>query len=395
MRRLTLALSFVVLLCSLAPAGAEAKLYVGMGDQKFQMFTNPHFGALNITRARLILPYDVMSRRGGLAYQGMVQWMSHARSQRVEPLIAFGHSDVRPRHLPSPREYRRAFLRFRRAYPWARTISVWNEANHASQPTAGRPRRAAQFYNVVRRSCRGCTIVALDVLDQPDMARYVRAFRRHANGRPRIWGLHNYGDAQRPVRSLRRTMTAKYLRLVGRRSRVWFTETGGIVYFRTSAGRVAWPYDDARATGAVARVFKLASISSRVDRVYFYHWQAQWWGNANWDSGFLAPSGAPRPAYGYLARKLKRLRPIVRVSKRRRGRRVTVRVYTHVGARGHAQLSVRGPRGQLRRVGGRGHGNYRSFTYWMARRGRYRFSASFDGTRGWLDQRTRSFAYRR
>ena len=42
----------------------------------------------------------------------------------------------------------------------------WNEANHKTQPTSKSPRSAAQFYGQMRKLCTGCTIVALDVLDQ-------------------------------------------------------------------------------------------------------------------------------------------------------------------------------------------------------------------------------------
>ena len=65
------------------------------------------------------------------------------------------------------REFRRAFKAFRRTYPEVHEYSPWNEANHRSQPTFNNPRRAASYYNVVRAECRGCKIVAADVLDAP------------------------------------------------------------------------------------------------------------------------------------------------------------------------------------------------------------------------------------
>ena len=54
--------------------------------------------------------------------------------------------------------YRAAFRAFHLEYPWVRSIEPWNEANHQSQPTGRDPKRAAQYYNVVRSICHGCTI---------------------------------------------------------------------------------------------------------------------------------------------------------------------------------------------------------------------------------------------
>ena len=41
-----------------------------------------------------------------------------------------------------------------------RRLNSWNEANHGSQPTYRHPRRAAGFYNALRRVCRGCNVAA-------------------------------------------------------------------------------------------------------------------------------------------------------------------------------------------------------------------------------------------
>ena len=46
----------------------------------------------------------------------------------------------------------------------------------------------------MKKDCRSCTIVAADVLDSTDMIAWVKKFKRYAPG-ARIWGLHNYKDA--------------------------------------------------------------------------------------------------------------------------------------------------------------------------------------------------------
>ena len=49
----------------------------------------------------------------------------------------------------------------------------------------------------MRASCRGCTIVAADLLDSSNIRRYIAAFLKKAKGKPRLWGLHNYTDTNR------------------------------------------------------------------------------------------------------------------------------------------------------------------------------------------------------
>ena len=95
----------------------------------------------------------------------------------IEPMVAFNHSrsdqcPKKPCVLPSVGQYARAFRAFYAKYPWVRTYQPWNEANHQSQPTGKNPKRAAQYYNVVRSRCHGCTITAADVLDATNLKRW-------------------------------------------------------------------------------------------------------------------------------------------------------------------------------------------------------------------------------
>ena len=59
-----------------------------------------------------------------------------------------------------------------------RDFGVWNEENHKSQPTYKNARRAATYYRTMRKICRGCTIVALDVLDQRGVQGYISRWFR-------------------------------------------------------------------------------------------------------------------------------------------------------------------------------------------------------------------------
>ena len=63
--------------------------------------------------------------------------------------------------------------------------------------TCRRPELVARYYTLIRRNCLGCKVVAADLLDQPNMVGWARAFRRAARFEPKYWGLHDYIDANR------------------------------------------------------------------------------------------------------------------------------------------------------------------------------------------------------
>lgn len=258
-------------------------LVVGIGEQGAKMFDSKHFRDLDIKHARLIVPYDAASRPIELQLADI--WLAAAKRAGVEPFITFGHSRAHPAKLPSVAEFHSAFKAFARRYPDVRVYAPWNEINHDSQPTADAPARAAEYYNVVRAACRDCTVLAGDVLDQAGMTRYLARYRRHLNGKPAIWGLHNYADTNRfrssGLRDLLGAVTGD----------VWLTETGGIVKFGRS-----FPRDEKRAGRAVTQAFKLARENPRVKRIYLYNWTAAR-PTDRFDSGLVGNDGRPRPGY--------------------------------------------------------------------------------------------------
>jgi hypothetical protein len=264
-----------------------------VGDQEPNMFSDPLFAPLRMRIARLVVPWNATHSRP------VGEWLTAARHAGVDPLVAFGHArgdrcPESPCRLPSVREYKARFRSFRRRFPWVRTITPWNEPNHASQPTVGVPRRAARYYNVVRAACSECTVVAGDMLDSPNLRRYLGKYRRALADAPAVWGLHNYFDTTYGGSAGLRTM----LRAV--EGRVWLTETGGIVTNRRSSGRVGLRYDEDRAARGVRRAIAMADRRPRrVTRVYLYQWRG---GRDLFDAGLLAPDGAPRPGYEVLRR---------------------------------------------------------------------------------------------
>jgi hypothetical protein len=278
-------LCLLALLCAPAPAHA---LTVGMGDQKPETFSDPRFEALGLRHARYVVPFDVALRHDGRRQQ-FDRWLATAQARGIEPLVAF-YSDSGRRTPPSVATYRRAVRAFHATYPSVRNLTTWNEVNRSVLHR--HPRRAAQMYRALVGVCPSCRVVAADVLDDGNMVRFLRAFRRHAPS-ARLWGLHNYIDANRN----RTVGTRRMLATV--RGQVWLTEVGGIVRTRTAR------WNEAQQAVATRRTFALARSSARIKRVYLYHWSG---GQRTWDSGFIAPSGRARPALAALRAELARLR---------------------------------------------------------------------------------------
>lgn len=281
------------LLASASPA--QARITVGYGDQKPSMFADSRFKDLDVGHARLVVPWDAINN-GGWEVAVVDAWMAGAQAAGVKPMVTFNHSRDRAKYLPTVAEYRQAFRAFRARYPHVREYTPWNEANHVSQPTYKNPRRAAQYFLAARAACSGCTVLAADLLDSSNVKRYVKRFKRAAKGKARVWGLHNYIDAQRRGK-LRKSRTAKFARLV--RGTVWITETGGLVRFKTVDGRLPYPYNERRAAGALRRALDLTRASSRIKRIYLYHWQ-QDGADQRWDSAVIRSDGTARRGYEVL-----------------------------------------------------------------------------------------------
>ena len=301
--RPVLALALVLTAWLAVPAAAHA-FTIGMSDQKVGMWEDPRFQRLGVKQVRLMVSYDSVLAGDFSRYD---HWMTAASLRDAEVLLTIQHHSRVPSRLPSNAQYRRVVRILVKRYPWVKTMSAWNEANHHTQPTYTRPRRAAQYYNIMRRECRGCQVVAADVLDAKNMLPWLATFKRYAKN-PRIWGLHSYGDTNR-FRPFRSTSTRQLLDAV--KGEVWLTETGGIVRFGSGfrGGRTG----EARAAKAVKRTFQLARMSGRVRRVYLYHWNADP-KFQTWDSAFVAANGRARPALDVLRKEINKRRKVSRLS---------------------------------------------------------------------------------
>jgi hypothetical protein len=297
LRSLLLSLAVLVPLAVAAPA--QARVLYGIGDQGTAMFADKNFQRLGLKTSRYVIPWDWYQD----SYQTMLidQWVPAAEAAGVRPLISFGRN-WRPngvRVLPSRFKYLKSFRMLRERFPRVKDFGAWNEANHSTQPTSKKPRAAAHYFNWMREACPTCNIVAADVLDSSDMPWWIGQFKRYAP-KARLWGLHNYKDANNGTTLNTRAL----LKIV--KGTVWLTETGGIKRLK--------PHPGSRGNGrtatlkgqalAVKRVFALAKLSKRIKRVYFYQWQHN--PKNRWDSAFVDEHGKPRPALATLRAGIRR-----------------------------------------------------------------------------------------
>jgi hypothetical protein len=286
--------ALVLSLCFTATAQAETTgPLIGIGEQHDEIFGDAAFEPLGIKDVRFVASYDALESDAARAE--VDTYLLAARAANVRVLLSFGHSrdPLKAHTAPSVKRFEREVVKFRARYPWVRDYVTWNEANHCSQPICHDPKRAAQYYLALRKHCSGCRIVAADMLDGSKLTQWAKAFQKAVGHRRVLWGLHNYIDANR----FRTRGTKALLKAV--KGDIWFTETGGIVK-RVNENKVKLPESTRHAAQATSYVFKLAALSKRVKRVYFYHWSPAPTPNPTWDSAFVDKHDHPRPAYEVL-----------------------------------------------------------------------------------------------
>jgi hypothetical protein len=291
--------------CACLPsAAAEARPYVGFGEQNPLIFSDQRWIEMRAPYVRYVVAWDALTTAAERAQTDL--WMHAAQVRHPRVLLSFSHSRQpgRSLHMPSNRQFKRQFRAFRARYPFVKTFQAWNEANHGSQPTFRKPTAAARIYDLVRRSCRRCTVTAPSVLDDGmKTIRWIKRFRRAAKTRVRIWSLHNHIDANR--NRLGRASTTK-LFLRNTKGVVWFTETGGIWNRWVDARRIR-RYNHRTAVRAIRNIFKLARLAPRrVKRIYIYSWFGLGDKHARWDSGVVAPTGRPRPTLRVLQAQIRK-----------------------------------------------------------------------------------------
>ncbi len=303
--RYRMILPIAALLAALvAVPAAQAKVKVGLSEQNPAMFDSPNRQKLKLKRVRYIVSWDYAKRPFEQAE--VTGFMNAARAHKQEVLVTFNahrgcfvnnkYKKSKACKAPSAKAYKAAVKGFRAQFPYAKTFAPWNEVNHVSQPTFKSPKLAVKYWKAMKSSCKKCTILAADLLDQRNIDSYLRRFQKASKHKGRIWGLHNYNDVNRhKSKGIQRVLRVT-------RGQLWLTETGGLVQFKTSG----FKYSPKRAAKATKYLFKLAKKYKRIKRVYVY----RWFGapkTERFDSGLVGPNGETRPGLKQFKKSIKGL----------------------------------------------------------------------------------------
>jgi len=307
-RTLFISLLALIVLVPASPAAARSSVRVGVADQSPAMFDSPYFKQLNIKRTRYFVPADVM--RDSAERAKARAFVTAARRNKVSVLLHISTTDLRSKRGPvvSTTKYRRDVGRmvayFRKL--GVRDFGAWNEVNHKTQETWNRIGNAVSYYksmySAVKRRCRSCAVVGLDILDQAGADRYMRSFyarlSRTWRTRLKVVGIHNYSDVNRS----RSRGTAKIIntaRRYNKRTKFWFTETGALASFGRS-----FRYSESRQASRMRNMFTYASRyrTRGVERVYSYNFFGIETGtgcgsSCRFDAGLVGADGTPRPVF--------------------------------------------------------------------------------------------------
>jgi hypothetical protein len=286
-------------------ASAKINVAVGIGDQNPSMFTDANYQALNIKKVRYFLEWNTVDQPDELAKAERYVAAAKAAGDAVFMHISTDDINSTPREpLPSVKDYKAKVgalvtkFRAQGVKDWG----VWNEANHKSQPTASSPKRAAEFYKTFRGfKCKDCKIVALDVLDQKGVEKYIASWLKNAGSagkKAKVFGIHNYSQVNRRITAKKASNTypgtARIIKAVRKKNtsaKFWYTETGGLAKFGGS-----FPCDKARQANRTKFMFEMIKTYDKdVERLYSYNWFG-----ANcvaFDAGLVEENGALRPAY--------------------------------------------------------------------------------------------------
>jgi hypothetical protein len=309
-----LALCAMLLVPAAASAQSKVNVAVGIGDQSEGIFGNERFQALGVKKVRYFIKWDAVDRPGELAQADA--YVNAAKAARAQVLMHISSNDlgIKTARLPSVSTYRKKVRALIDRYrpQGVRTWGAMNEANHASQPTWNNPRRAAQFFLSLRSMCRGCTIVALDVLDQRGADRYINRFYSALGSKrslAKIVGIHNYSDTNRN-RDKGTRLILTTVKRHNRRTQFWLTETGGVAKFGTSFP--CNPRSPAKAERRQARAVNFMFTLTRrfrsdIRRLYIYNFNGADC-EGRFDAGIVRSDGTPRPAYNAVKKQIRRFK---------------------------------------------------------------------------------------
>jgi hypothetical protein len=295
-------------------SAAKIKVAIGIGDQSPKMFADANWKSLKLKKTRYFIEWNAIDNPDELASAD--EFVGAARGAGVQVLMHISTDDINSvpvRPLPSVANYKKKVRSLITRYKavGVRDWGVWNEANHKSQPTAKNPKRAADFYKAFKGMCSGCKIVALDVLDQTGVERYIARWLKAAGSSGRsakVFGIHNYSQVNRRITakkaSRRYPGTARIVKAVrkqNKKAKFWYTETGGLASFGM------FECDKKRQANRTKFMFDMIKTYDRdVERLYSYNWFGTGNGGCDgFDAGLVEANGQVRPAFATFKKGLK------------------------------------------------------------------------------------------
>ena len=298
---LTVLLAMLILSPGQAATKPKYKTAVGLGDQSPLMFANASFKKLKVKKVRYFIPWNAAKHKDQLAKAD--SYVFHARKAKARVLMHISTHDLRDKKgkLPSQKAYKTYVGKLVKRYraKGVKEWGVWNEANHKSQETWNHPAAAAKFFLTMRKLCKGCKIVSLDILDQAGSTKYIKkwftALGRKNRSKATIIGVHNYSDTNRS-RSRGTRAIIKRVKTYNRKADFWLTETGGLYGFGAN-----FACSPTRQTRSIKYMFTLTKKYRKdITRLYSYNFfgaTAEQCEAGLFDAGIVDATGAPRPAF--------------------------------------------------------------------------------------------------
>jgi hypothetical protein len=308
-RSLPLLLAILVVLAIPASAPAKINVAVGIGDQSAKMFDNSNYKSLGIKKVRYFIHWDAATKPDEMQKAENFVKAANSAGAKVLMHISTNNLQAKKAKLPSLKEYKLGIAALIEKFKpmGVKEWGAWNEANHVTQPTYKSPKAAASFYKAMKSLCSGCTIVALDVLDQKGVESYIKkwfAAAGAAGKSAKVIGIHNYSEVNRRIKkgTDRYPGTARIIKAVrkqNKKAKFWYTETGGIVNFGG-----AFACSKSRPVSRTKFLFALVKkFQKDVVRLYNYNFTGA--DCDGFDAGLTNSDGTIRPAFKEFKKQLK------------------------------------------------------------------------------------------
>ena len=191
-KRFSILSALMVLATMGLASSAQAKPAIGIADQTVETLNDPRFkksGTEAVSDRGVVRP-DPQGRQAAEAPGRVLpvgQGAAAGRDRVLLPDLCDQNPKRAARLLPTVAQFRKDFRAFRKRYPQIKKFSTWNEINFKiAQPTGRNPKRAGQFYKMLRKECRGgkCSVLTGDFRPDGSKAdvRWQKVFLKEIGG---------------------------------------------------------------------------------------------------------------------------------------------------------------------------------------------------------------------